>query len=1084
MLGGGVLSQFFTHAHKHHPSRFVAFFFTPHFSFSTTSFSGETELSLQQRLRGVGGAHPLSTSFSLLLSLSLSTPPPLLSTMPAAKPMSPAWQRAYRFGVRTPRDALDALALLRRALLPPNVAATAEARAWDAWAEADNTRRRAQGAFAKVRAETPACADVVAARMREAGTIDERAWPARCVAEMLLGAQGLSFAAAAPGSLYRAAVRKVPVFTERECAQLATATDASRSEALAAGLLGRLEKAAAVESAAATDNGTLFSAQLCVRLLAGGSPDAAFGPALRAVCTRRVCEALAARGGGGARPLLPAATLRGRRFLHAALASRGSLLLAEEAAELLEAANVSSDAAAAAAVAEQLLPALMAGARESPESARRFLALLPRDPPLPTAAEALAKAALAGPWRPGVNACTAVLRALAAHGAPCDGGGGTAGGAAVEAGVEGLKQISARAAVSQAAALAEAAAAAGAPVAALRAWEARLPGSVAESPVTSVLIDLVRLRAAVGRRRRATSALRRRVLHRGVGADVGKAVEYYWLLGDEAWPQAVWDLARKRARLVPATHVGRVAALLVRFFGLGEEGDAKKTNRFDAFRAYVGSIVAQGAADGGGGGGGGTPDALRLLSGCAALHWRTEALQLLATMRRPGGELEAASASELAQVPVALSHLRHVDAQVMAEVAARVGPAAAQVRPRAYLHRCLEAYAVLMVRARGLFEAGAAVVAAEARPAPGLAAKTVHSYARQRETGYAEQLGPLAMYASQCAAKLRPRETALLMVGVVRLGLGDDAVTTLLAGYRREPSLWLRYRDPLEYAMVLQTVATTRADDCAVGDLLQNEPLWRGLDEEGWTIRTVAMVFISTYMVRGAITGLHQSASAAMLRRPLSDAGAEARKGRRRAAGVDPGDVTAVLLPAAFLRFPAGTLRDRLFEELVGCLMVRKTLVDLRAPVLTRALRACVAAELAERHSPLFHWGGRAVADNGSVYELKPREAVQLLSAYAQSRAAASPRLHAQLCVKLSGAQLKAELLAEALWAAATLRLRGTPQAKQFWYYLAQSAGGREMLEEATEEGKARMAWAVETMRAEDPSLMEKGVARRVLPEA
>eukprot|EP00754_Rhynchopus_humris_P031421 Rhum_TRINITY_DN15336_c4_g1::Rhum_TRINITY_DN15336_c4_g1_i1::g.149759::m.149759 len=224
----------------------------------------------------------------------------------------------------------------------------------------------------------------------------------------------------------------------------------------------------------------------------------------------------------------------------------------------------------------------MAGARQAPSSARRFLALLPTDPPLPTAAEALAKAALAGPRRPGVAACTAVLRTLAAHGVTCGRDG--AGAAAVKEGVAGLKLISARAGVSQAAALAEAAAAAGAPVAALRAWEAGLPESVAESPLPSVLVDLVRLCVAVGRRRRMRRTLRRRMPHRGAGADVGKAVEFYCLMGKDAWPQAVGHLARHGATRVPASHVTRVVTLLVRFFGPGEGGNEGKENRFSAFR--------------------------------------------------------------------------------------------------------------------------------------------------------------------------------------------------------------------------------------------------------------------------------------------------------------------------------------------------------------------------------------------------------------------------------------------------------------------------------------------------------------------
>ena len=369
-----------------------------------------------------------------------------------------------------------------------------------------------------------------------------------------------------------------------------------------------------------------------------------------------------------------------------------------------------SSNAAVAAVVEQLLPVLMAGVHESPEAARCFLppALLPRDPPLPTAAEALAKAALAGPWRPGVNVhwwrtarrVTVRWRHCRQHrgrggcgGAEADlctggcviggcarGGGGGGGGAC--------------------------------------------GGSV-----------------SVGGK---AAGVRGRVAG-DVGVDRPRA---------SAWRpvHCGWGGRREGRGLLAAGDSGGVGPRK-------EEGEAGTGNACGVRGSVAGSVLRAW-----GGGGREEGEQVRCLSsirwvdcraGCGG-RWRRRrrnagravpALWVRRAALADGGasaacddaaELEAASASELVQVPVALSHLWHVDAQVTVEVAVRVGPAAVQVRLRAYLHRCLEAYAVLMVHTHGLFEVGAAVVVVEAWPAPGLAVKTVHSCA-QHVQAYAQR---------------------------------------------------------------------------------------------------------------------------------------------------------------------------------------------------------------------------------------------------------------------------------------------------------------------------------------------------------
>eukprot|EP01063_Lacrimia_lanifica_P001381 TRINITY_DN10698_c0_g1_i1.p1 TRINITY_DN10698_c0_g1~~TRINITY_DN10698_c0_g1_i1.p1 ORF type:complete len:1096 (+),score=214.26 TRINITY_DN10698_c0_g1_i1:87-3374(+) len=389
----------------------------------------------------------------------------------------------------------------------------------------------------------------------------------------------------------------------------------------------------------------------------------------------------------------------------------------------------------------------------------------------------------------------------------------------------------------------------------------------------------------------------------------------------------------------------------------------------------------------------------------------------------------------------------------------------------------LFALARVQHRPRALYLSAAEVFTAQEMLPPDVAVSVLWAYARQGETGPRNALSALAQHVAHFGLRRLPKaaDYARLVWAVQKLKLSgrviDVVAEEIEARCAAEPNEVRRFfSHPTTTTRLLQSVANARGIAAGfVERVLQHPNTFPG-QGRAWDAQWTGSAISSLCMASLLVDVKPQPVHVHVFR--LLRAEAPAMLPRIR-----PGDACAILRFAAehHTAFVSLCDGDAAVVDGVGCALLEHLSAypvakSVEPPVAVLLLAAAVLfASTLPREVKVFTSGlGRAVADTGAIYRMTPSQCVGVLTSYAKVHLP-SPRLHLQLCLRLSQPHfvLRQDYLADAVWAAAVLRLVGTPQAAQFWEALPSKRGNAAF----TDAEEDTIRWALRIAEVDIPLL-------------
>eukprot|EP01060_Flectonema_neradi_P030996 TRINITY_DN4600_c0_g2_i1.p1 TRINITY_DN4600_c0_g2~~TRINITY_DN4600_c0_g2_i1.p1 ORF type:complete len:931 (+),score=155.44 TRINITY_DN4600_c0_g2_i1:37-2793(+) len=342
------------------------------------------------------------------------------------------------------------------------------------------------------------------------------------------------------------------------------------------------------------------------------------------------------------------------------------------------------------------------------------------------------------------------------------------------------------------------------------------------------------------------------------------------------------------------------------------------------------------------------------------------------------------------------------------------------------LSECLTYFTGLTFRCRELCKQSLPVLVSKRDIDAEQGCNILWSYSKQRvnDMSCKDDLGLLSNYLVSKLPKMSPSQISKAAIATESLGLRESSFVPDSEEYLCRNRELVKGAHSTVLTQVLSCYANYRLKSAAP---ILCEALER-LGVDGIRPTSVGSYFMSTRLLDVKVTDFHIK----MLQKVLPSL-SSLHDDKLRSSQFNrmlPGDLCAILSVITEQEVDPSVV-DTFFAAASEHLCQRHVVRSLDPKIAVLLLEA--GSRWLIKSSTLFNTIGRSLADSAAVSQMLNRELVSLLNSYGKV-SLRSPRLHAQICMRLSVSRdLHATELEKAVWGASALRLVNTPQSNEFW---------------------------------------------------
>ena len=344
--------------------------------------------------------------------------------------------------------------------------------------------------------------------------------------------------------------------------------------------------------------------------------------------------------------------------------------------------------------------------------------------------------------------------------------------------------------------------------------------------------------------------------------------------------------------------------------------------------------------------------------------------------------------------------------------------------PRDVIGKCLVNLATLSFRCRPLYQESLPIFVSQKDINPEMGSKVLWSYSQQRETSSTcrKNLTTISNYLGTKLSDMSMSSISKAVIASASLSLVESSIIDDSEDYLSNNIQRAQYVNSTVLTQLISCYANNRL--CSAAPQLC-EILEKSND--------MPPPVIGSYFMSCRLLNYEVSEHQLELLKVIVPALSSNPKGKLRNPHfdkMDAGDLCAILSVITERQVDPLTV-NVFFSAASDYICQRHVVRSLKPRVSVLLLEA--GARWLFGSKTLFNTIGRSLADSPAVTQMLNRELVSLLESYGKV-SLRSPRLHAQICVRLSiSRDLQSTELQRCVWGASSLGLVNTPQADSFW---------------------------------------------------